>query len=278
MSHRDPLELVARAGYAARGVVYLLIGGFALAAAMGLSGASDATRSARSVLASLIDAPAGRLTLACIALGLIGYSGWRATQAVANPDEHPADAKGYAIRAALAISAFVHTGLAAYAGRLAWTAGGAGVEDGGDVSKQSLASELLSQPWGRWLVGAVALAIAGAGIAHLVKGWSAGFLEYFEGAPRWTVDVCRFGLAARGVVFLIVGGFFLDAAIDADPTRAGGMEGALDLLRGVGTPAFSVIAVGLVAFGCYSLIEALYRRVGAAPTLAIASSPRPPLP
>ena len=263
----ERLPALARMGYAARGVIYVIVGGLAALAAWGggqTAGGGQATDS-KGALLELLGAPFGKLLLALIAVGLLCYAAWRVAQAGFDADRHGTDAKGLAIRIGLGVSAVIHVGLAVFALSLI-TGWGSGGQSSGDESSREWTAWLMSQPYGRWLVAAVGLAVVGAGLAHLVKAYKASFVARFDMNPderRIIVPVSRFGLTARGVVFIIIGGFFLLAAIQQDPNEARGLSGALRALQDqpYGWLLLAVVAVGLVMFGAYSLIEARYRRI-----------------
>ena len=256
------LALLARSGYAARGVVYLIVGGLAVLAAFGQGGQTTDTKGA---LTTLLTQPFGKVLLAIVAGGLIGYALWRVVQALADVDHHGTDPKGLAIRGGLLVSAVTHTLLAVFALSLIFGWGSSG---GGDSGARNWTAWLLLQPFGRWLVGLIGLAIVGAGIAHMIKGYRARF-ERFLQMDAATLDkvspVCRFGLIARGVVFVIIGGFLIVAAFEFNSAEARGLQGALETLQQqpYGWILLGIVALGLVAFGVYSLIEARYRRIDA---------------
>ena len=259
----DRLEALARAGYAARGAIYVIVGGFAALAAWG--GGGGRTTDSKGALLELLGAPFGKLLLALVAAGLLCYAGWRAAQAALDADRHGTDAKGLVIRAGLGVSAVVHVGLAIFALSLITGLGGGG-QSSGDQSSREWTAWLMSQPFGQWLVALVGLAIVGAGVAHLVKAWRASFARRFamdSDERRIIVPLSRFGLASRGVVFLIIGGFFLIAAIQQDPSEARGLSGALRALQDqpYGWILLGVVALGLAVFGIYSIVEAWYRRI-----------------
>ncbi|MGQ4877303.1 DUF1206 domain-containing protein [Billgrantia sp. LNSP4103-1] len=259
----DALALLARWGYAARGIVYLLVGGLAALAALGQGGE---TTDSRGALERLMNAPWGNVLLGAISVGLVGYAIWRCIQSIKDVDHHGNDAKGLAIRTGLLVSAGTHVLLAFFAASLIVTLGGSsGDSDGGS---ESLAGWLMQQPYGRWLVGAVGVAIIGAGVAHGIKGWKTKFHRYFDMPPstqHWAYPVCRFGLVIRGLVFLIIGAFFLLAAYQLDPDEAGGLTEVFSTLRSqaFGRWLLAFVALGLLAFGLYSVLEAVYRRVDA---------------
>lgn len=263
MSLDDKLILLARVGYAARGLIYVVVGALAALAAWGSGGQ---TTDSRGAVVTLLEAPFGAVLLVCIAAGLLCYSAWRAAQALLDADAHGSDARGLAVRGGLGVSAVIHTALAVFALSLAmgW---GTGTSDGsGDGSSREWTAWLMAQPFGQWLVALVGVAVIGAGIAHCVKAWRAGFEAHFRMTPderRFIRPISRFGLTARGVVFLIIGSFFLVAAVQQDPSEARGLSGALRALQEqpYGWLLLAVVALGLVSFGAYSLIESRYRTI-----------------
>ncbi len=253
---------LARLGYGSRGLVYLIVGGLALLDAVGTVGQESVD--SKGALEKIIAQPFGQTLLSIVAVGLLGYSLWRLIQAVADPDDHGTGPKGVAVRGGLLVSCITHVGLAVFAASLifGWGAGGG---DGGN-SAQDWTAWLLDKAFGRWLVGGLGLLVIGAGIAHFYKGATAGFEKYFimdRGLMRWATPVCQFGLMARGVVFGIIGGFFIVAAVHFNSGQARGLKGALDTLEAqpFGPWMLGMVGTGLVAFGIYSLIEAGYRRI-----------------
>lgn len=262
MAPENLLTLVARLGYASRGIVYLLIGGLATLAAFDQGGKTTGSKGA---LAQLLTAPMGNVLLGTLALGLISYALWRCVQAFTDTDHHGRSPKGLTIRASLAISAVTHTLLAIFAIKLILTLGN-NSNSGGSAGT---ASWLMTQPYGRWLVGAVGIVMISAGVAHGVKGARAQFDRHFDmprKTQRWAYPICRFGLASRGLVFMATGTFFLMAAYHVNPEEAGGIKEVFDTFRQqpFGTPLMALVAIGLFAFGSYSILEAFYRRVNPA--------------
>jgi hypothetical protein len=254
----DKIAWLARSGYAARGVVYVIVGWLAVLAALGSGQATDS----KGALLTILQQPFGEVLLALVALGLVGYALWRLVQASMDTDGHGTDAKGAAVRIGLVVSAVTHLLLAFFALSLilGWGAGG-----GGDGT-QDWTAWLLEQPFGRWLVGLIGAAVVGAGLAHIFKGWQAKFEKYLQMDPDLldkASPVCRFGLVARGVVFLIIGGFLVVAAWRFSSGEVVGLKGALQTLQQqpYGWILLGIVALGLFAFGLYSLIEARYRRI-----------------
>ena len=256
---------LARLGYAARGVVYIVIGGLAVMA-VGGGGGSGQTTGSRGALQSLVDEPYGQALLVALGIGLLAFGIWRAVQAIADTDGHGTDGKGVAIRLGFAASAITHAFLAIYAASIAfgWGFGGGGTGGGG--SKQNWSAWLLSQPGGKWLLGIVGLVIISVGVAQIAKGWKEKYQKYLAmdwRKQKWADPVCKFGLIARGAVFAIIGAFVVIAAYQTDPSEVRGLGGALRSIQGqaYGTALLLIVALGLIAFGVYSIIEAIYRRI-----------------
>lgn len=257
------LKGAAKAGYASRGVVYLLLGGLALASAIGSGGRTTDTKGA---LLELFDTGFGVVAFVVLGLGFLCYAAWRLVQSLADADDHGTDAKGLAVRGGLLVSAISHSALGIWA---LYAALSQGSRDSGGGGKDGIAAWILSQPFGPWLLGLVGLAILGAGGAHIVKGATRGFEKWFEADETKMKAIrpfCIVGLISRGIVFIIIGGFFGYAAFTVDPDKAGGVREALEWLRGqdYGTALFALAAFGLVCFGIYSFIESVYRKINAA--------------
>jgi hypothetical protein len=167
---------------------------------------------------------------------------------VTDADRHGTSWKGLAIRGAHLLSGFVYAGLTLSAiGIVLGTSGG-----GEDAAAQDWTAWLLSQPFGRWLVGLAGVVIAGTGLGFLLKAWRG--------------DVTRhLACDARGVVFLIIGGFLGLAALHSSSSEAIGLGGALQTVAAQphGWVLLALMAVGLFAFGVFGIVQALYRRIDA---------------
>jgi hypothetical protein len=258
---RKRLEQLARLGYAARGAVSLIVGGLALLAAFGRGGEATGSKGA---LQALVAQPLGEALLAVVALGLFGFALWRALQSVLDADGEGRSAKAIAVRAGQGIAAIAYAGLGIFALGLllAWARSG-----GDEQSARDWTAWLLAQPFGRWLVGAAGLAIIGAAFGMAAKAWTASFRRHLDCGPAasWVIPLGRSGFAARAVVFVVVGGFLLVAAWQADPSEARGLGGALTALRRqpYGQALFALVAAGLAAFGAFNFAAARFRRIAA---------------
>ncbi|MEW5929365.1 MAG: DUF1206 domain-containing protein [Gemmatimonadota bacterium] len=256
------VERLARLGYAAKGVVYLIIGGIAARAAFG---SGERVQGSQGALRTILEQPFGKFLLGLMALGLAGYALWRLVQAVLDPEHAGSSDKGrMAKRAGYAISGVIHAGLALAALRMA-TGGGGG---GGDRTDDWTAT-LMRQPAGRWLVAAVGLGILAYGAYALYRAYAVKLDKRLDlsrmspAARTWAVRSGRAGIAARGMVFLVMGFFLVRAAQHSNPSEARGLDGALQALQqqSYGPWLLGLVAIGLVGYGIYQLVEARYRRI-----------------
>jgi hypothetical protein len=249
------VEPLARVGYLARGVVYILVGLLALMVALGLRGATEGKTGA---LATIAGSEAGRYLLVALALGLAGYSLWGFVRAIFDPMRKGKSPKGLAERAGFIVSAVSYGALILPAMRLAM-GDGTGASD--NQSAEQGTAWLLAQPLGEWLVivaGVIGM-IGGAG--QLWAGVTARFAKDFRpGMDKhehdWAVRFGRFGYIARGVVFAMAGFFLVRAALTFNPTEAQGLDENLATLarQPYGTVLLGLVALGLVSFGIYSIL------------------------
>ena len=257
----NKFETLARAGYMARGVVYLLLGGLALGSA--IWGGADAEGSS-DALSSLLGLPFGQLLLGLVAIGLAGYVLWKLAQGLLNADDRHEDLAGFGARAGELISAGGNLFLMLSAARLALHMG-----SGGDGQGEENASAwLLQQPFGPWLLGLVGAGVIIAGGFQIWYGGSHAYRKRLSLPPAhagWMDKICVFGIMARGVVFAIVGGFVLYAAFTVSPENAGGTAEALEYVRSLpfGAWLYGIVALGLMAFGVFGVVQGLYRHVDA---------------
>jgi hypothetical protein len=256
------VEWLARFGYAARGVVYAFIGFLAFEAAFGMGGETTGPRGALYEIAR-----ESRVLLAFVALGLFGYAVWRFVQATVDPENKGSDAKGLASRGVMLVTGLIYGSLAVAAVRLLTGMGGgaAAASDGA----QGMTAGVLAKPFGAVLVALVGLGIIAGGLDDIREGWKQKFrdvIDFSRMSPTertWITRTGMAGLIARGVVFLLTGSFLVQAALRSDPSRARGLPGALETLaqQPYGPWLLATVALGLLAFGIYSLLLARYRRI-----------------
>ena len=258
------IRWLARLGYAALGVVYLLVAVLAVQVAAGVGGK---TTDPQGALATLVRAPYGRFLLGAIAVGLLGYALWRFVQAIKAPDgENPAQRVGAAFKGG------VHVSLALFAAHLATprvpTLGGGG--GGGEARLDDTTAWLMAQPFGRWLVVAAGGVAIGWGLYQAWRAWRGETdepLELGRMAPRertWVDRFGRAGLFAFAAVAVLVGLFLISAGVAERPQEARGLAGSLAALAAQpsGDALLALLALGLAGYGAYNLMVARYRRFG----------------
>ncbi len=257
------MEKLIRLGYVVRGLVWGLIGLLAFQAAIGSGGKITDQQGA---IAAVGSTPGGRVFLYVILLGLIGYSLWGLIRAVANPLGAGHDAKGIAQRLGYLVSGISY-GLLAVATYGLITAKAPAATSGAQTAQtQQTTASILTKPGGPWLVALAAVIIIGVGVYQIYTACRYKFNPQFQlavrtvNARKWIERLGRFGTAARGVVFTLVGVFLLQAATLRDPSRAQGIDGVLTALlrQPLGPWLLALVAAGLIAFGIYS---AMIKRV-----------------
>lgn len=258
--HNNPwVEPLARFGYAARGVVYAVVGLLAIQAAYGGRGQTTGQEGALQRIAEQ-----SKFLLVLMAIGLAGYALWRFVQAALDPENKGTDPKGLAQRGMMVASGIIYGGLAITAARLASGGGG-----GGGEGTQGFTANLMTKPFGRWLVVLAGLAVIVSGLYQLKEAYTKKFRERLKlqemnaDEERLATRTGQMGLAARGIVFLITGWFLIQAGLRFDPSQARGLGGALETLASqpYGPWLLGLVALGLVAYGAYSFLEARYRRI-----------------
>lgn len=256
------VENFAKAGLTAKGIVYCLVGIIAFMAAFELGGQSTKSADRSSVFQFILDQPFGKILLGIVALGLLCYVIWRFIQAIQDTDGKGSDAKGIFKRLRYAFSGVVYGALAFLAAKMALGNGGSGGSD----SRQTLASELLQQPFGQWLAGIVAVGIIIAGLYQIYYGYSEKYKKQIRstGLKSDIEDkMIRAGMAgfiARGIVWLVIGYMFLQAALQSNSQQAGGSSKAFAFLEeaSYGSYLLGAVALGLICYGVFMFMRAKY--------------------
>ena len=251
-------EVLARAGFVARGIVYGIIGVLALDVAVGHGGKLTNQQGA---LRAVEEQRFGNVLLTLLAIGLGGYSLWRLFRAILGHGPEGAD-RGLDRLGALG-SGIVYAVMCMIAIQL--LVGSSGVTG----SAEKTASGAFSWPGGRWLVGIAGLVLIGVGVYQLIRGVRRKFLddskteEMSPSTKTWITWIGTVGHVARAVVFGLVGVFLVKAAAEYSAKEAIGIDGALAKLynQAYGPWLLGAVAAGLVAFAIFSLSEARYRRI-----------------
>ncbi|MEY2566334.1 MAG: hypothetical protein QOE35_863 [Actinomycetota bacterium] len=257
----DWLEWAGRAGLATRGLLYLSVGMVAAQIAFGDT-REEADRA--GALHAVARQPFGHVLIAVLAVGMAAYAIWQVVLAVIGPNDEGDDASAAAKRAASIGRAAIY--LAGVATALPLAVGRA---EGSGNKEQDWTAKALHLPGGRWLVGAIGVAIIGAGLWNGWKGVSGEWRKKLETSEmtrdekKWAEPIAVAGLVGRMLVFGLVGGFLVRAAVRYDPHKGVGLDAALKEVRGkaYGPWALLVFALALMLFGVFSLLQARWRNV-----------------
>lgn len=259
---RDLIELAARVGYGARGFVYLSVGILILLAAVDLIGDAVGTTGA---LAWLAQRPLGRLWALLIGLGLAAFVMWRVLQAVFDADHEGLSWRALGTRISQMFSGLSYAALSVAAfGLMAGPP--ADPASDGVARSQAHAAAVLALPLGRWLLVAGGLTIFGIGVSNIVKAWREDFTEYLACSDRLcrrVAPLARAGHIARGLAYLPLASLVVLAGLDARASEVTSFGSALDAVerQPAGPWILVVAALGFVAFGAFSFIEARFRRI-----------------
>jgi uncharacterized protein DUF1206 len=252
---------VMRAGYAGRGLLYLVIAGFSLYA---ISRGARPQGTASS-LSQLETTTWGTIALVLIFLGTFAFAVWNLIDALYDLENCGADGKGIVARAGKIITAVIYASIGSVAFSLVFT----GDNRGGSSSISRWTAAVMNWPGGRWIVGIFGLVIIGTGVVLVVNGWKEKYRQHLQ-ANQFTMNwnwLLKAGVIARGIVITIVGLLFVQAALRANPAKAGGSGKAFSWLveQPYGKALVAVICVGLLAFALFSFVNTAYRIVPKVP-------------
>jgi hypothetical protein len=256
------IEWLARLGYFAKGVLYLVIGILALNVAFNTGGQTPDTQDALQTIAAQ---PFGRVLLTLIVIGLVGYSIWLFARGIMDTEDEGSDMKGLSRRVSFVARAVGHLVLAFIALQLLMGSGGG--SDGNNTA--SLTARTMEQPWGRWLVGLVGLGFIAVALSRFYLAYSERFREKLQLNKMSSTEQDlmiwsgRLGIASQGVVLAMIGSFLIQAAIQYDPSEARGLGGAFQELleQPYGPWLLGLMALGFIAHGIYMFIRGRYRRI-----------------
>jgi hypothetical protein len=252
------VHAVARVGLAARGLVWAVIGLLALQVAAGSQEQADQGGALRAIE----DQPLGGTLLAVAAAGFVGYAAWLLLSAgVGHRNEQPGRSR-LLHRAESLGKGLVYLALAGATVRFL-------VDGTADDETSSWTAALMQQPGGRTAVGVVAAAVLAIGGYLAVKGVSGGHSDCLDEhrtprrlrRPAHVVGIV--GYVGRGVVLGLVGLFLARAAWQFDAGEARGLDAALQSVaaQSYGTALLALAALGMLAYGLWSFVEAAYREL-----------------
>jgi hypothetical protein len=241
------LEPFARAGFAARGIVYLALGYFALMSTHG--------EAAATVLERLRSVPFGGLLMVALAAGLFGYGLWRMIGGILDLDDEGRSLVGIVTRIGLVVSGLAHWVLCAAAILIAFS------RPVSDQGEEIAAEAAFGYPGGATLVGIVGAIIIVSGVGQWLIGIRGGYMRFLNARqPRLARSVGLVGYGARGSVFIVIGWQVMSLAIGWRDWQQLGFDSALDVIARREW-VFPAVAVGLKLFGVFSLMAALWLRI-----------------
>jgi type IV secretory pathway VirB2 component (pilin) len=250
----DWLDVAARIGLVAYGIVYLLVGWLAVQLALG---DHSENASPNGALAELAKQPFGEALVWAVAVGLVLLVVWRLVEAFfGHRDQEGADR----VRKRLASGgkAVIYGALAVTAFKVA-VAGGSGSSGGSSQTQKTMTAKLMDLPAGQWIVAAVGVAIIGYAVGVAWRGWKEKFADNLEteGKLGWSgaayLLLGKVGHIAKGIAFAIVGSLFVYAGVTHESGETGGLDQALQkvLQQPFGPYLLLVIAAGIICYGLF---------------------------
>jgi hypothetical protein len=254
------IEPVGRIGLATQGVLYAVVGLLAWQVASGRNEQADQ----KGAIAAVADQRFGRALLLILTVGLALHCCWRFLLA-ARGGPVDDDAKDVVKRVADFGRGLIYGSFTLIAAKILIDAKGGG--GGGGEEQRKAVGTVLDWPAGWLIVVLVGLAVMAAGLWHLSKSFTRKFvddldLESRSSATKAIVTALGcVGYFARGVVFCMIGWFLVESALDNDPNHTGGIDQALRRLADSdhGPGLLRLVAVGLILFGAYRVLDARLR-------------------
>lgn len=255
-------KTLARLGFYTKGFLFIVIGILAVLVAVGVRGGE--LTAPNGALAAIAQFRYGKIILIIFIVGAVSHGVWNILRGAADVDDAGISWQGI-------IKRLIWAGIGIFYFALAWTALNLIIraQSASAEFQRTLTTILLMLPLGAILVGIIGLSTIGAGVHEFYSGISGKYkkdlrLNGVEKRQRNIITVLGiFGFTARGLIFALMGYFFISAAIDFNPNEAAGMDGALLALAQTyyGKTILFVTAAGLICHGILSFYEAKYRRI-----------------
>jgi hypothetical protein len=254
---------VGHLGYIAEGLLYVLVGFFALLAAVGRQQEPNGSKGA---LAKLGGSVFGDTLLVLLAIGLAAFVIWQWVLAVADP-EHPANRSNShrrLVRLGHLLNGLFHI---VFVGEAVWGLLGLSRADNEKETQVRWTARALAIPMGRYAVALTGVGIVVFGLWQFYRAVTRDKnkrVDLSHTRLRFAIDVLGvYGLAARGALFVLVGWYLIDASSRHDPRYSAGIAGALGELKNqpYGKWLLGVAAVGLMSYGLYQVAKERYRRL-----------------
>jgi hypothetical protein len=253
------VKWLARMGMLCSAILWILVGVLAVGVALGAGGT---TTDRTGALHEIGKQTWGSVLLILLAVGFAGYALWRFTTAALGRKIETNEELGWGKR-------LWHVARGVFYAFLCYTTVAILLGSHSDSSEKEHTEAVLDWSGGRWLVGAVGLAVVGWGLGSAYRGVTRSFTDELhtermsETTRRWTTRAGVVGYLARAVVLTLIGVFLVRAALQYDPSEAVGLDGALQKLahQTFGPVLLGIVAAGLVVYGLFYLVRAVYREV-----------------
>jgi uncharacterized protein DUF1206 len=257
------IERLAQLGLVVRGIVYIIIGIFAVLTAVGMGGKAATIGGAFQEIGIQ---PFGKFLLLVATVGLLGYALWRFIEVIVDPGRKGTNIIGIIYRIGYFVASVAYIILALIAVRIMLGLGGSDIE-----SPEGWTALVLVYPYGRWLIVIAGVIIIGVGLNQFYQAYTGSFRTDFSFDEMSKIEgklamyTGRLGFVAWGIIHGIIGVFLIEAALHYNAKEAGGLAKAFQTLGRVPYPygcwILGIIALGFISFGIYSILMARYRRV-----------------
>jgi hypothetical protein len=263
VTQNPEVSVLIRVGDAARGYLFFVLGLLTLQMALGkISGTADY----QGAIAATAANPLGKFLLIIVLIGLVFYVLWALACALLDLLHVGHDVKGLFKRAVLLANAVIYGLLVPML--VTYISSGSATTGSQNFSITKLATTIFLLSGGKWLIAIIGVALIIAGLFTAYSGLGHDFdkeARSYSLSPdqvTWIKRIGRFGTVAYGSVIVIIGVLFFAAFTNADPYKATGIDGALLSLIKLpfGRWLLGLIAVGLVSYGIYLTMRALWFR------------------
>lgn len=256
------IRRLARIGYMAKGLVFVMVGILTFMAAIGVGGNTSGTQ---GMFRSLAGIPFGEVLIWLISIGLLLYEMWLFIKVIKDPQNNGKTLKGLFSRGSSLVVAIIYGGLIYSAVKIALHAG----SSSGNTEK-TMTAKLLSQPFGQWIIASIGVIIIVYGIVELYKGITTKFMKVFHTEDmssheyKIAKNAGRLGLASRGFVFGMIGFLFIKTAWTSNSDQVKGLDGVLSELsqEPYGQVLLALTAIGLFLYGIYQIARGRYQHMG----------------
>jgi fumarate reductase subunit D len=212
----------------------------------------------------LIGNPLGKFVLIVTIVGLVAYALWGFVRAIYDPLHRGRDATGIMARLGFVTSAVSYLAIALFALHILAGQGAASHD-----TTQKTVSTLLTNPLGGVITVVLGIVAMGIGVGQFIEAYRATFAQDLKAAEMTqserniAIGLGRFGMAARGVTFLVIGWFLIQAGLNHAPSKATGFGGAFLFLlaQPYGRWLLGIVALGFIALGIHSFACARWVRL-----------------